>query len=78
VRNYIKRRLQERATKKIRRRQMEGLDDKVEFLCLGCGLQGLFKEQGPGGEVNLLCPKCGDRVITSHLLKKEQVGLLQV
>ena len=26
---------------------MEGLDDKVEFLCLGCGLQGLFRSKAP-------------------------------
>ena len=50
---------------------MEGLDDKVEFLCLGCGLQGLFKEQGPDGEVNLLCPKCG---IGDYFSSPERAG----
>ncbi|HZK25291.1 MAG TPA: hypothetical protein VFC74_07880 [Oscillospiraceae bacterium] len=56
---------------------MEALDGKVEFLCLGCGLQGLVS----WSEINvedILCPKCGDRVITSHLLKKEDYALLTV
>lgn len=56
---------------------MEALDGKVEFLCLGCGLQGLLSWSEIDVE-DVLCPKCGDRVITSHLLKKENYALLTV
>jgi DNA-directed RNA polymerase subunit RPC12/RpoP len=49
---------------------MEALDSKVEFLCLGCGLQGLLGWSELDVE-NIICPKCGDRLITSHLLKKK-------
>ncbi|MCR3922607.1 MAG: hypothetical protein NUK65_08855 [Firmicutes bacterium] len=57
---------------------MEALDGKVEFLCLGCGLQGLSEWPEIDDEVGILCPKCGDHVITSHLLKKESYELLSV
>ncbi|MDW7651082.1 MAG: hypothetical protein SCK29_07935 [Bacillota bacterium] len=59
---------------------MEGLDGKIEFLCLGCGLQGLQEAHWPRSveESGVLCPKCGDHVITTHLLKKENDLLLTV
>ena len=50
---------------------MEALDGKVEFLCLGCGLQGLSEWPQLGLQQEVMCPKCGDHVITSHLLRKE-------
>ena len=55
---------------------MEKLDGKFEFLCLGCGLQGMSEpEPDSVGENVVLCPKCGDHVMTSlHLAgKKEQI-----
>jgi predicted RNA-binding Zn-ribbon protein involved in translation (DUF1610 family) len=59
---------------------MENLDGKIEFLCLGCGLQGLLHADWPQSmeESSVLCPKCGDHVITTHLLKKESDLLLTV
>ena len=56
---------------------MEVLDTLVEFLCLGCGLQGLsvWPDSDDDG---IFCPKCGDRVITSHLLKKTHDVMLTV
>ncbi|NLM51376.1 MAG: hypothetical protein GX197_00915 [Firmicutes bacterium] len=56
---------------------MEAFDGKVEFLCLGCGLQGLA-QRPPAGETENLCPRCGERVITSLLLKKEKFEYLTV
>ncbi|HHX74102.1 MAG TPA: hypothetical protein GX699_04285 [Firmicutes bacterium] len=57
---------------------MENSDGKVEFLCLGCGLQGLTEWPAAGPDGCNLCPKCGEYVITSHVLKKEQVKLVHV
>lgn len=52
----------------------------VEFLCLSCGLQGLSDNYWPESveETGVLCPKCGDHVITTHLLKKEVSLVLTV
>ncbi|EEG77636.1 hypothetical protein [Dethiobacter alkaliphilus] len=55
---------------------MEMLDGKIEFLCLGCGLQGMCDpEPDSVGESAVLCPKCGDHLMTTlHLeVKKEPV-----
>lgn len=59
---------------------MEKLTGKIEFLCLGCGLQGLQDAQWSQHteENGVICPKCGDQVITTHLLKKESSLLLTV
>ncbi|NLP37506.1 MAG: hypothetical protein GX357_07625 [Firmicutes bacterium] len=54
---------------------MEAFDGKVEFLCLGCGLQGLV-QWPPLDDAEVFCPKCGERVITSLLLKKEKIEYL--
>lgn len=52
----------------------------VEFLCLSCGLQGLSDNYWPESveETGVLCPKCGDHVITTQLLKKEVSLVLTV
>lgn len=52
---------------------MESVDGKVEFLCLGCGLQGLSEWSDVNAEGGILCHKCGQYVITSHLLKKKNM-----
>lgn len=59
---------------------MEELTGKIEFLCLSCGLQGLHDAQWSQytEESGVLCPKCGDYVITTHLLKKESSLVLTV
>jgi predicted RNA-binding Zn-ribbon protein involved in translation (DUF1610 family) len=59
---------------------MEKSADKVEFLCLRCGLQGLCAvvEPEPVDECGVLCPKCGEHVITTHLLEMEKEQSLLV
>lgn len=34
--------------------------DAIEFICLGCGLQGMIQLEG-----KFDCPKCGQRVIST-------------
>ncbi len=60
---------------------MEKLGGNVEFLCLGCGVQGLCHAGCPesveemGG---ILCPRCGNRVITTHFYKEKASLVLTV
>jgi DNA-directed RNA polymerase subunit RPC12/RpoP len=52
---------------------MEKLGGNVEFLCLCCGVQGLCSPGCPESmedNGDILCPKCGSRVITTHLYKE--------
>jgi predicted RNA-binding Zn-ribbon protein involved in translation (DUF1610 family) len=61
---------------------MEKLVGITEFLCLRCGLQGLCeaKVSDSVSESSVLCPKCGNLVITTHLLemRKEEPSLAMV
>ncbi|MBS4030014.1 MAG: hypothetical protein KGZ63_01110 [Clostridiales bacterium] len=59
---------------------MEKLGGQIEFLCLTCGVQGLCSADCPEsvGELSemILCPKCGDHVVTTHLYRKERASLV--
>lgn len=57
---------------------MEKLGDSIEFLCLSCGLQGLCSgcPGSRGGEV--LCPKCGGRVVTTFPCREKASLVLTV
>jgi DNA-directed RNA polymerase subunit RPC12/RpoP len=49
---------------------MDKMADLTEFLCLRCGLQGLYEVivSCSGHDTEQLCPRCGERVITAILL----------
>lgn len=60
---------------------MEKLGGQIEFLCLTCGVQGLCSADCPQSvdelsEMVILCPKCGDHVITTQFSRKERASLV--
>jgi DNA-directed RNA polymerase subunit RPC12/RpoP len=53
---------------------MEKPGVNVEFLCLSCGVQGLCSAGCPQSveEIgDILCPKCGSWVLTTHFYKEK-------
>jgi len=50
--------------------------ESFEFLCLGCGLQGLMRagcSQAMEMMCQVLCPRCGDRVLTPQFEKEREL-----
>lgn len=55
---------------------MEREGDSVEFLCLGCGLQGLMDagcSQTVEMKYQVFCPRCGGRVLTPHFEREKEL-----
>jgi predicted RNA-binding Zn-ribbon protein involved in translation (DUF1610 family) len=58
---------------------MENLGGNTEFLCLGCGLQGICSTKNSVYVENLgeeLCPKCGSRLITTRFFREKASQLV--
>lgn len=61
---------------------MERAGGVVEYLCLGCGAQGLLEDgrkvaedAGDGTEQGLSCPRCGRRVLTISYQSKRRIAV---